>query len=244
VNTTRIDSLVAGLASVRDEALIGEAWSADAKNLLSTVLDTRADGRQLRSRRLHLLALAGAVVLGIGLSATALGVVEHVRSWLAGGRGPDFPVPTGSDVVVAAGKAGAPWQIIATPSDRGLCLFLVTPILTGERAGLGNCAMTPAPGHVISAFGAGGGFDALDSAFAFGTVAEPVASVELLLTDGETLHAQLVRPGSLDGSLGVYWAAWHFPGPEVKLAVARDAAGRVLERRAPSWNGNPSGKPN
>jgi hypothetical protein len=28
-----------------------------------------------------------------------------------------------------------------------------------------------------------------------------------------------------------------------KMALARDAAGRVLERRVPAWNGNPTGDP-
>jgi hypothetical protein len=53
--------------------------------------------------------------------------------------------------------------------------------------------------------------------------------------------------------LNFYWAAWPWPlqpggedlqecaedvGPEVKIAIARDAEGRVLERRMPAWNGN------
>src|ERR671922_280772 len=90
-------------------------------------------------------------------------------------------------------------------------------------------------------------------------LAEDVASVELVLNDGRTVRAHVVeRPGGLP--LDVYWAAWPCPlrpapgtyqpcseeddvSSDVKIAIARDASGGVLERRVPAWNGNPTGDP-
>jgi hypothetical protein len=103
----------------------------------------------------------------------------------------------------------------------------------------------------------------LDHMFAFGALAEDVANVDLILSDGQTVRADVVaEPGGLP--LNFYWAAWRCPlervldgpyageglqecaegAPHVKMAVASDAAGRVLERRMPAWNGNPTGDPN
>jgi hypothetical protein len=116
------------------------------------------------------------------------------------------------------------------------------------------------PRHWIGPVGASAGSEAgLDHIFAFGPLAEKVASVELILNDGRTLRAHVVeRPGGLP--LNVYWAAWPCPlrpaggtyelcaeeddvGSDLKMAIARDAAGRALERRVPPWNGNPTGDP-
>lgn len=98
-----------------------------------------------------------------------------------------------------------------------------------------------------------------------GEAAAEVASVELLLANGETLPAEIVqRPLGRDVPLNVYWAEL---GPEhglevtrrsrdaegnlmacndsalVEEVVARDSKGNVLGRRVPMWNGNPTGDP-
>jgi hypothetical protein len=114
------------------------------------------------------------------------------------------------------------------------------------------------PRHWIGLVGNTAG-NGLDHIFAFGPLAEDVASVELVLNDGRMTRAYVVeRPGDLP--LNVYWATWPCPlhpapgtyqpcseeddvGSDVKIAIARDAAGRVLERRVPAWNGNPTGDP-
>jgi hypothetical protein len=117
------------------------------------------------------------------------------------------------------------------------------------------------PQHWIGPLAGGGSTVGLDHTFAFGPLAEDVASVELILTDGQTVRAHVVeQPEGLP--LNFYWAAWPCPlqpvldyppyagealcaedGAEVEMAIARDAAGRVLERRVPAWNGNPTGDP-
>jgi hypothetical protein len=278
--TKNIDALVAGLPSVRDEELLGEVRSSHAAGLLATIVQTPVDAwdlaaahpavvsessRRARSGRtghLHarLIALAFVFALAVVLSTAALGVVRGVDSFFAGWHDPEAPVPTAPDVVIASGEAGAQWRIVATMSDRGLCLALVIP---REDSGAGDCGPTDVRGdpwagdatrHWIGAFGVGGGASVLNRNFAFGPVAEEVAGVELVLTNGETVRAHLVkRPKGLDAPLNFYWRTWSCAssnhrcvdaaGPEVKMAVARDAAGRVLERRMPTWNGNPTGDP-
>jgi hypothetical protein len=97
-----------------------------------------------------------------------------------------------------------------------------------------------------------------------GAAAADVASVELLLANGDAVQAQVVkRPLGPDVPLNVYWTElgpeqglaaclWHDregrvvgadSGEFVKEVVSRDADGSVLGRRLPAWNGNPTGDP-
>lgn len=228
----------------RKNHLIAEARGANTTNM---------------RRRFRLLAVAATLVLAVVLSTAALGIVRDVASFFAGWHDPEAPVPTAPDVVIASGEAGVPWRIVATTSDQGLCLALVTP---SDDSGMGGCGPTDVRGdpwavgtplHWIGAFGVGGGNATLNRNFAYGPLAEEVASVELALSDGEVVRANVVeRPKGLDAPLDFYWATWpcrsspclDAAGPEVQMAIARDAAGHVLERRVPVWNGNPTGDPN
>jgi hypothetical protein len=120
------------------------------------------------------------------------------------------------------------------------------------------------PQHWIEGVGSGGSSTVgLEANLVAGVSAEEVTSVDLVLTDGETLEAQVVeRPGGLP--LNIFWATWPCGrtrlvqegpyadegvslcvkgGALVEMAIARDAGGRVLERRRPAWNGNPTGDP-
>ena len=230
--------------------------------------------------RVRLIATAVAFASAVVLATVAFGVVRPVASWLVGVRDVDSPVPTAQDVVIASGGPAPSWRIVATPSDQGLCLALLTHV-NGDRIALPSCGYSdirgdlprdirgnPAakciaspttlvpcaalPRHWIGPVGdTGGNFP--DRIFSFGPLAEGVASVDLELSDGQSVRAHLVRrPQGLDAPLNFYWAAWpcgsscgtELPGPTVELAIARDSAGRVLERRAPAWNGNPLGNPN
>jgi hypothetical protein len=241
--------------------------------------------------RVRLLALAAAVGAAASLSIPALGVGPRIVSLFAGWRDPGAPAPTASDVVVASGESGVPWKIVATRSDQGLCLGLfhraggdslgsarcgytgirgdLPPDLRGDPAS--KCIATPTgplvpcgslPRRWIELGGAGNSVG-LEQNFVFGPLAADVASVELVLTGGQTVRAHVVeQPEGLP--LDFYWAAWSCPlrrvsdgpyageglqmcaedrGPEVKTAIARDPAGRVLERRVPAWNMNPTGDP-
>jgi hypothetical protein len=273
---TQVDAFVATLARVQDHELADEVHAAPAVTLLATIIETpvtreRADepppGPQVRRTRrrgssrarVRLLAVAATVPVAVVLTATAFGVVRDVASFFAGWQDPDAPSPTASDFVIASGKAGAPWQIVATTSEQGLCLGLATTV-SREDAVLGGCAPTDVRGdpwagnatHSIGAYGSGGGFAGLDRTFTFGPIAADVASVELVLSDGKTIRAQIVKqPRGLAVPFSFYWAAWRCgkaacaetAAPVVKLAVARDASGRVLERRVPSRNGTSNKHP-
>jgi hypothetical protein len=294
----RIDALVAGVARVHDDELVGEVHSSTAAALLLSIVESPvpARGRGSTARRRGVVAFAAAVALAAVLSIPAFGVGEEIVSLFAGGRDPGSPVPTASDVLIASGESGVHWKLVATTSDQGLCLGLfhraggdllgsagcgyvgirgdLPPEIRGDPRS--RCIGPPtaaSPGGTLVACGSlpkhwisvgGGGLSiGLENMFAYGPLAEDVASVELILTNGETLHAHVVaRPGDLP--LNFYWAAWPCPlqpvlegpygdeglqecvedaGPEVKMAIALDADGRVLERRVPAWNGNPTGDP-
>jgi hypothetical protein len=283
MNRTRnsLDALIAGLAPVRDDELARDAGSPAAAALLAEILGSPTPDRVRKPSgrpRTFLIAFT-ALLLAALLSLPAFGVGEEIVSLFAGWRDPEAPVPTRSDVLIASGKAGAPWEIVATRSDQGLCLGLFHRS-GNDRFGSGGCGYTDvrgdlpldirgdpasrctgppttlAPGgtlvacgslprHWIGPVAAGGDMSlGLDNQFVFGPLANDVASVELILTNGQRLDADIAEhPDGLP--LNFYWAAWPADesGPVVRMAVAFDSAGRVLERRVPAWNGNPTGDP-
>jgi hypothetical protein len=266
VRAERIDAIVAGLGSVRDDELLPEARSQQASRLLETILEQPLRANRSERRRPWALVAAAVVGLAVILATAALGGPGQIRSWLSGGRDPDAPVPAAADVVVASGVAGVPWRIIATPTDEGLCLFLVT----GEKSGAGSCGYsdirgdlpaelrgdpstrclaTPTtvvpcgslPRHWIDADSGGERPDPhLNGTIVFDPVAEGVARIDLVLADGRVERARLVQPPDLP--FGFYWAELSHR-LLVTMVIARDSSGRILERRVPPWNGNPTGDP-
>jgi hypothetical protein len=263
---------------------------SEARATLEGRRSPRVRAGRIGRRRVMVLALAAAVLLAVVLSIPALGVGPSIVSLFAGGRDPDAPVPHAGDVLIASGEAGVPWKILATRSDRGLCLDLFHHA-GDDRFGGGPCGYTNIRGDLppdlrgnpdtkciarpegplvpcgslprrwIEVWG-GGGTIGLERSFTYGPLAEEVASVEFILTDGQRVRATVVeRPGGLP--LDVYWASWPcrlrsvsdgpyaeeglkvcVGGPEMEMVIARDAEGRVLGRRVPVWNGNPTGDPN
>jgi hypothetical protein len=230
-------------------------------------------GKRVSRRRSRVVAFAVVAAVAAVLSIPAFGVGPEIVSLFAGWRDPGSPVPTASDVVIASGEAGVPWKIVATRSDQGLCLGLfhqaggdsfgsascgyadirggLPPELRGDPAS--KCIATPTmlvpcgslPLHWIGPVGAGEDASlGLNQHFVFGPLAEEVESVDLVLSNGRKLRAHVVeQPEGLP--LDFYWAAWPAGGADagVQMAIARDAAGGVLERRVPTWNGNPTGDP-
>lgn len=256
------DLVVARLARVRDADLASETGAPAANALFERIVNaSEAAPIEPSRRRVARLAVAAALVLALTAVIPALGVAERVTSFFAGWREPDAPVPTGSDVIIASGTAGAQWKIVATTSDRGLCLGLLGKHSSEGWIGTAGCGPTDVrgdpwaddPRHWIEAFGSGGNLAGVSRVFASGRVAEDVADLDLLLTDGSTIRATIVEgPDELGVPIDYYWAAWpcglsscnDAAGPFVNMAIARDAQGRVLERRRPVWNGNPTGDPN
>jgi hypothetical protein len=260
-----LDLLVARLAPVGDEELAVETGSPAARALFEQIVsapDTPLEPRRfVKGRRsVALVAFAAALALGLAVSIPALGIDRDVRS-LFGWSDLDAPVRTAPDFVVASGAVDAEWKIIATKSDQGLCLGFMSLHQVEGWIGGPICGPTDVrgdpwaddPRHWIEAFGVGGGAAGLNRTFARGRVAEDVTSLDLLLTDGRTVRAKIVEgPEGLGAPIDYYWAAWpcgsanclDATGPLVRMAIARDEAGRVLERRRPVWNGNPTGDPN
>jgi hypothetical protein len=232
---------------------------SEARSVLAAESSFQPTGRRrIPRRRVLQVAIAAALAFAVVASVPALGVVQHVKSWLSGLHGPDEPVPAAPDVVIASGVAGVSWRIVATPTDQGLCLFLVIEEAE-ENAGLGGCGWgfdisgsQSATGalHWVAGGNGSGHMAALNRIITWGVAAEGVASVDLELTNGETVPANLVvRPEGIDALLNFYWAAL---GPQdgvvlmpnggaaepaeplVTAIIARDPMGNVLERRVVS----------
>jgi hypothetical protein len=273
----RIDSLedlVRRSARVRDEDLVPLADAPAAKALFEDIvsrpyvgtdslLHSTSEFRRVGPRRrrgrsgrrsVAKIALAAALALAMVLSVPAFGVVQHVKSWLSDLKGPDEPVATAPDVVIASGVDGQRWKIVATQTDQGLCLFLLTQQF-GEQAGLGGCGWasdirgygSADDLHWIAGGNGSGHIGSLNRIITYGVAAEDVASVELELANGRTVPADLVqRPKGIDAPLNFFWVEL---GPQdgaelskdggvlepqlplVHALIARDSAGDVLERR-------------
>jgi hypothetical protein len=269
--TNPLDALVAELAPVRDPEVAGAMRSTEALALLESLLDSPV--RTPSRARRRVVAFAAAATVAAVLSIPALGLGPEIVSLFAGWHDPDAPTPSASDVLIASGEAGARWRLVATKSDYGLCLGLfhragedlfgsagcgyrdirgdLPSELRGDPASsciaIATGPLVPCgslPKHWIGPVGVVGGQAGLDRVFAFGPLAIEVARVDLLLTGGRTVAANVVeRPDGLP--LNVYWASWPVgrEGSDLRMAVAFDSSGRVLEQRVPAWNGNPTGDP-
>jgi len=130
----------------RRQHLISEAGATLEGHHSQRVRSGRTGGRRLR-----VLALAAAVVVAVVLAIPAVGVGPAIVSLFAGGHDLDAPVPTASDVLIASGEAGVPWKILATTSDRGLCLDVFHRV--GEDRFGGGCGYTNIRGDLPPTFG-------------------------------------------------------------------------------------------
>jgi hypothetical protein len=215
-------------------------------------LGTRRRTSALRGRRLVLSAAAAVLLLAVPASALA----PKVASWLNGSMDPDAPVATAPDVVIATGTSGVDWKLVATDSDRGLCLVL-TYTYDGDQFVDGGCGgwgedIYGVPNasplghgtagqtlHWVEGTPGGSSSAGLTRAIVKGVAAKDVASVELMLQDGRVVEANLIeQPDGIAEPVNFWWAELqrHVEGqqrtePPVHALVARDATGRVLERR-------------
>jgi hypothetical protein len=117
------------------------------------------------------------------------------------------------------------------------------------------------PKYWVQMSGSGTSVPEIRGSILVDAAAAEVASVELILTNGKTVQAELVeRPLGPDVPLNVYWAelgrehgielrrdaeGMLMPCVEnvVEEVVARDSKGNVLGGRVPAWNANPTGDP-
>jgi hypothetical protein len=249
---------------------------------------------QTRRRRLIVLfaalALAGISVPAFGVAKGWFGGAE-----IEGISGSAPPQLTSAPIVVASGEPEESWAIAIARSNQGLCLNVDVgdEQFDNENYRLGDCGYSDIRGHLppdvrgdpsspcIGTTGpvpCGSRPDywvAIRGSFfvptakrtiVVGAAAAEVASVDLILANGETMQAEVVeRPLGSGIPLNVYWAqlgreqglevapkslsAEGEPmacnaGELVEEVVARDSQGRVLGRRVPAWNANPTGDPN
>lgn len=220
------------------------------------------DFTPMRPRRRLVLATATALVL---LGVPAIALAPYMESWINSWKGPDVPVATAPDVVIANGVNGVSWKIVATETDQGLCLFTVDTY-GGDRRGTGGCGwgtdIVGYPSASPHGYGAdgdrlhwvegsnGSGYSAgLTRRIVEGVAGTDVATVELVLADGQTMDAHFVeKPDGISAPVNFWWAVlpkW-VSGVDltqnggdlraeditpVHAMIARDASGQVLERR-------------
>jgi hypothetical protein len=252
--------------------------------------ESRRLGRSRRRGLIALfaaLAIAGIAVPAFGVASGWFGGGSEI----AGIRGSAPPQLTSAPVVVASGEPEKAWTIWIARSNQGLCLNVdvgdeqfnpgnyrlghcgysdirgdLPPDVRGDASApcIGATAIVPCgslPRYWVD--WSWGTFvpDARRS-IVVGTAAAEVASVALVLANGETLRAEVVeRPLGSDVPLNVYWAELG-PGNGLELqrnaegefddcnagelvekVVARDSDGNVLGRRVQPWNANPTGDP-
>jgi hypothetical protein len=140
----RIDMLVARLAPVRDDDLVGALDTSEAAALFQAIVASAVGGRKSggSTRRKRLLAIAVAAGVAAVLSIPAFGVGDQIASIFGGWKSePDYPAPApaGRDVVIASGKNGVAWKVVANRSDQGLCLGLVYGSRRSEEVGQASC---------------------------------------------------------------------------------------------------------
>lgn len=247
------DRVRAAMGRLVETAPPAPSWQSVRDKLsASTAGDTAAassapgGGRRERRARVVVGAPKAAVaaLIAIGLLAVpAFGAMRQVASWLTSSKDRDAPVPVASDVVLASGASGAAWEIVATPSNQGLCVF----VRLDDRHGTGGCGPSdvrgdPAAGgaqHWVQGGNGSGGFSRLSSSIVHGWAAADVASVELIFMDGASVTAQMITtPRDLNGPAQFFWATLPCGSSQcvdigvlVRSLVARDASNNVLETR-------------
>jgi hypothetical protein len=195
------------------------------------------EARVARTRRCsRVLVLVGALVVAVVVAIPALAVREGW--WFLG---PGAPSPTSDVVVVTSGRwAGIDWKMTAYVSaDKGVCVALTPELGPGGVGGGMSCGSELrgepfAPGRPRARHWVGYVYSSPELGFpahVFGPIAEGVDSVDVVLSDGETLRTPaLEAPERLGVPLGFY--ALPLPaGVLLRSVVARDQAGTVLEQR-------------
>jgi hypothetical protein len=245
-------------------------------------------------RRRVIVLFAALALVGISVPAFGVATGWFGGAEIEGIRGSAPPQLTSPPTVVASGEPEESWAIAIARSNQGLCLNVDVDDeqFDNENYRLGDCgysdirgslpadvrgdpsapcigltALVPCgsrPDYWVSIRGS---FfvPTAERTIVVGTAAAEVASVDLILANGDTMQAEVVeRPLGSDIPLNVYWAqlgreqglevagksrsAEGDPmacnaGELVEEVVARDLQGKVLGRRVPAWNANPTGDP-
>jgi hypothetical protein len=248
-----------------------------------------------RRRRRVIVLFAALALVGISVPAFGVAKGWFGGDEIEGIRGSAPPELTSPPIVVASGEAEESWVIAVARSNQGLCLNVDVGDVQfdNENYRLGDCGYSDLRGHLPPDVRGDPSAPCIDTtalvpcgsrpdywvsirgsffvstaerAIVVGATAAEVASVELILANGETMQAEVVdRPLGSDVPLNVYWATLGREqglevaprsrstegepmacnaGELVEEVVARDSHGKVLGRRVPAWNANPTGDPN
>jgi hypothetical protein len=157
--------------------------------------------RRGSQRRRRLLVLVGALVAAVAVAIPAFAVREGW--WFLG---PGTPRPAGDVVVVTSGRwSGIGWKMTAYVSAaKGLCVALTPDVGHGDMGGM-SCGSglrgepfpkaEPWARHWVGYVYAWPGLYGVPG-YVFGPVAAGVDSVDVILTDGETLRASVIKARS------------------------------------------------
>jgi hypothetical protein len=266
-----------------------------ARRSLRAAIAAEQRGRGAYNRRRLIALFGALLIASVSVPAFGVANGWFVgRGEIEGVRGSAAPQLTRPPVVVASGEPRETWTILIARSNQGLCLNVDVGDgqFEGEKYRLGDCgysdirgdlpadvrgdssspcvgatALVPCGSRPKYWVGRSGSFfvPGARRSIYVGAASAEVASVELMLANGETLRAEVVqRPLGPDVPLNVYWAEL---GPEQGLeiaplsrsaegalmacnagelvdeVVARDSGGNVLGSRVRAWNANPAGDP-
>jgi hypothetical protein len=269
-----------------------DAIDAARQSLRAAIAAEQGGRRAHGGRRRMIALFAVLAIVGISLPALGVADGWFGGgSQIAGIKGSAPPQLTSASVVVASGEPEETWTIVIARSNQGHCLNVDVgdEQFNSENYRLGHCGYSDIRGDLppdvrgdasAPCIGAtaivpcgslptywvdwswGTFVPDTRRSVVVGTAAAEVASVELVLANGETLRAEVVeRPLGSKVPLNVYWAELG-PGNGLELqrnaegelmdcnagelvekVVARDSEGNVLGRRVQPWNANPTGDP-
>jgi hypothetical protein len=266
-----------------------------ARQMLRAELAAEERRRRPHDRRRRVIVLFAAVALvGISVPTFGVATGWFGGAEIEGIRGSAPPQLTSPPIFVASGEPEESWAIAIARSNQGICLNVdvgdeqfdnenyrlgdcgysdirgsLPPDVRGDPSApcIGLTALVPCGSRPDYWVAIRGSFfvPTAERTIVVGTAAAEVASVDLILANGDTMQAEVVeRPLGSDIPLNVYWAqlgreqglevagksrsAEGDPmacnaGELVEEVVARDSQGKVLGRRVPAWNANPAGDP-
>jgi hypothetical protein len=193
----------------------------------------RADLLQ-RRRRSHFALVIALVVLALGITIPVGVAQEWTFPFFP--RPDDVigePKPSGPRVLLAEGEiAGQRWTYTAQMTDHGVCVDIAFAQSSGGGCGFGvrgEPRTTHGPWPAQHWVGSNTTSQA-NAVFAAGPVAKGVESVEIVLSSGRTVRADIVEaPEALGAPLGFYLAILPSTAT-IETLIAEDANGSVLER--------------
>ncbi len=189
-----------------------------------------SQGRRRFRRALAIVLLALGIIVPVGVTQEWIFPFFPQPEDVVG-----EPVPTGPRVLLAEGEIGGQrWTYTAQMTDQGVCVDVAFAGNAGGGCGFGVRGEPGAENRPWPArhwVGTGTTLVPEEGAiFAGGPIARQVETVEIVLTNGGTVSADIVDgPEELRAPLDFYLAILP-PTATIETVIAKDANGIVLER--------------